>query len=284
MLNGIKGWNKGSNAGDRGNKSGRNVKRALWLAVAFITVVLTNGCAMTGQQPTKNQAASSSNNSSSNAQSATSTNNSTSNDPATTSPNSNTSNGSTTPQTPAAVLSASSASVYFGDVKVGTPTSQLITLTNTGNANLSITGISASGSGFTASGNSNTVLAPNQSENVYVNFNPTSTGSANGTIGIASNAMNSMVSISASGTGVAAQDETHTVSLTWTPSSSNVIGYFVDRSTTEGGPYTRLNSTADPNPSFADNVTSGTYYYVVTSVDASNDQSANSNEVQAIVP
>jgi hypothetical protein len=237
----------------------------LWVAVAFITVVLTNGCAMTGQKSSQNQGPSS-NNASSNAQSTTST------------------NGSTTPQTPEAVLSASNASVSFGDVKVGTPTSQLITLTNIGSASLSITAISASGSGITASGNSNTVLAPNQSENVYVNFNPTSTGSANGTIGVASSASNSMVSISVSGTGVPTQDDTHTVSLSWTPSSSNVVGYFVDRSTTEGGPYTRLNSSADPNPTFADNVTSGTYYYVVTSVDASNDQSTNSNEVQAIVP
>ncbi len=277
MLNGIKGSSKGS-LGNSGRIENRRSVAALWLAVAFISVVLTNGCAMTGQQSSRNQASSSSNSSASNAQSATSTNGSTSNDPATTS-----SNGNTTP-TPAAVLSASSASVSFGDVKVGTPTSQLVTLTNTGSANLSITAISASGSGITASGNSNTVLAPNQSENVYVNFNPTSTGSANGTIGVASSASNSMVSISVSGTGVPTQDDTHTVSLSWTPSGSNVVGYFVDRSSTEGGPYTRLNSAADPNPSFADNVTSGTYYYVVTSVDASNDQSTNSNEVQAIVP
>jgi len=180
------------------------------------------------------------------------------------------------------MLSASNASISFGDVKVGTPTSQLITLTNTGNASLNITGISASGSGFTASGNSNTVLAPNQSENVYVNFTPASEGSANGTVGIVSNAMNAMVSISVSGTGV--QEQTRTVNLTWTPSESNVVGYFVDRSTTEGGPYARLNSAANPNPSFADSVTSGTYYYVVTATDANNVQSAYSNEVQTIVP
>jgi len=279
MLNGIERSNAG-NLGNSGRIENRRPGAALWLAVAFITVVLTNGCAMTNQsQSSRNSASTSSNSASSNAQSETSTNNSTSNDSSAAS-----SNGNTTPQTPEAVLSASSASVNFGDVRVGTPTSQLITLTNTGSANLSITGISASGSGITASGNSNTVLAPNQSENVYVNFNPTSQGSASGTVGIASNATNSMVSISVSGTGVPTQDETHTVNLTWTPSSSNVVGYFVDRGTTEGGPYTRLNSTANANPTFADNVTSGTYYYVVTSVDASNDQSTYSNEVQAIVP
>jgi hypothetical protein len=270
MLNGIERSN--GSLGNSGRIANRRSGAALWLAVAFITVVLTNGCAMTNQSQSPRNSASTSSNS------ASSTGN-TSNDSSATSPN-----GSTTPQSPEAVLSASSASVNFGDVKVGTPTSQLITLTNTGSANLSITAISASGSGITASGNSNTVLAPNQSENVYVNFNPTSTGSANGTVGIASNATNSMVSISVSGTGVPTQDETHAVNLTWTPSSSNVVGYFVDRSTTEGGPYTRLNSTANPNPSFADNVTSGTYYYVVTSVDSSNDQSTYSNEVQAIVP
>lgn len=267
---------KGRSEGNLGNNSGRIVNQrsmaALWLAVAFVTVVLTNGCGATGQSQSSKNQSSSSNSGSSNA-----TSNATSSDPSTTS-----SNGNTTSQSPAAMLSASSASINFGDVKLGTPTSQLVTLTNTGNANLNITGISASGSGFAASGNGNTVLAPNQSENVYVNFTPTSEGSATGTIGIASNAMNSMVAINVSGTGVTTQ--TRTVNLTWTPSSSSVVGYFVERSSNEGGPYTRLNDTADPNPSFADNVTSGTYYYVVTSADASNVQSVYSNEVEAMVP
>jgi len=127
-------------------------------------------------------------------------------------------------------------------------------------------------------------LAPNQSVSVYVNFSPTATGSASGTVSVASNTSISMVPVSMSGVGVTSQETAHSVALSWTPSSSNVVGYFIDRSNVMGGPYTKLNAMADPDPSYTDaGLTSGTYFYVVTSVDSNNVESAYSNEVQAIV-
>jgi hypothetical protein len=80
---------------------------------------------------------------------------------------------------------------------------------------------------------------------------------------------------------------THSVSLTWTASASaNISGYNVYRSTTNGGPYTMLNSSLVTTTSYIDsNVIAGQiYYYVTTAVDTSNDQSAYSNQAQATVP
>jgi len=128
-------------------------------------------------------------------------------------------------------------------------------------------------------------MTPNQSMSLYVNFLPTAAGSAAGTVMIASNAMNSMVSVGVSGAGVAPHETTHSVALSWTPSAQGVVGYYIDRSITTGGPYTRVSASAVPNPAYNDaNVASGTYFYVVTAVDSNNAESGYSNEVQAIVP
>lgn len=71
------------------------------------------------------------------------------------------------------------------------------------------------------------------------------------------------------------------VALSWT-AVSGAAGYNLKRSITVGGPYTTIaaNSTA---ASYNDNtVTNGiTYYYVVTAVDLSSNESANSNEASA---
>jgi fibronectin type 3 domain-containing protein len=64
------------------------------------------------------------------------------------------------------------------------------------------------------------------------------------------------------------------------------VGYFVYRGTISGGPYTKVNSSADASLTFTDSgLSSGTtYFYVVTAVDGSNVESAFSNEVSAAIP
>jgi IPT/TIG domain len=78
----------------------------------------------------------------------------------------------------------------------------------------------------------------------------------------------------------------HTVGLSWTGSSSTASGYNVYRSSTSGGPYTRLNSNLLSGTSFSDNnVQAGqTYFYVATAVNSSNVESAQSNRAQTVVP
>ena len=80
----------------------------------------------------------------------------------------------------------------------------------------------------------------------------------------------------------------HSVTLTWVASSSsNVTGYNIYRVTTSGGPYnTKLNSSPVSATSYLDGVvqTGQTYYYVVTAVDSSGNESAFSNQAQGVIP
>jgi len=76
------------------------------------------------------------------------------------------------------------------------------------------------------------------------------------------------------------------VSLSWAASTSTVVGYNVYRGTQSGGPYAVLNSAADASTTYTDSTVQAgqTYYYVVTAVDGSGNESVNSNQAQAVVP
>jgi hypothetical protein len=193
--------------------------------------------------------------------------------------------------TSAPQLSLSPSTVAFGDVTVGTPATQSVVLKNTGNAKLSISRVSASGAGFTASGGSGFNLAPDQSTDVTVTFDPKAAGAVAGALAIVSNATNS-TGVKLSGAGVSTSSSTpssvvkHSVALNWNPSASAVIGYFVYRGTTSGGPYAKLISSLDTQPSYKDGTVAGgeTYYYVVTSVDPTNVESSYSNQVSVTIP
>ena len=88
------------------------------------------------------------------------------------------------------------------------------------------------------------------------------------------------------GTLAASQAVSHSVTLTWTPSTSAVAGYDVYRSEVSGGPYPKLDSSMVAADSYTDtSVQSGlTYYYVITAVTSSGVQSADSAQTSAIIP
>jgi fibronectin type 3 domain-containing protein len=87
-----------------------------------------------------------------------------------------------------------------------------------------------------------------------------------------------------SGEGIDASS--HSVTLSWTSSSSAVIGYDVYRSEVSGGPYTKLDTSVITTTTYTDaDVQAGmTYYYVVTSATASGVQSADSAQISATIP
>jgi hypothetical protein len=184
-------------------------------------------------------------------------------------------------------LSSSPASFNFGSMNIGSNASQTFSVSNTGTASVTISNVSVSGPGMNASGlGTGTVLTPGQSASLTVLFSPASTGSVTGGVTITSNAANSSFGISLAGTGVQPAPVVHSIVLTWAASTSaGITGYDVYRGTAAGGPYTLLITTPDPSTSYTDNtVQSGqTYYYVVTSVDSANVQSAYSNAVSATV-
>ena len=69
--------------------------------------------------------------------------------------------------------------------------------------------------------------------------------------------------------------------LSWVANGENDLnGYNVYRSTTSGGPYTQVNGALVGTNAYTDTgLTNGTtYYYVVTAVDTSNNESPNSNQ------
>ena len=65
-----------------------------------------------------------------------------------------------------------------------------------------------------------------------------------------------------------------------------IMGYNTYSSTISGGPYTKKTNSPVTSTTYTDSSVQGgqTYYYVVTSVDSSNVESAYSSEVTALVP
>jgi len=79
----------------------------------------------------------------------------------------------------------------------------------------------------------------------------------------------------------------HSVSLSWSPSSTSNVEYNIYRGTQHLGPYpVKVNPVPLSSTSFTDSsVQNGkTYYYVVTAVDQNSVESYYSNEAQIIVP
>lgn len=183
------------------------------------------------------------------------------------------------------LLAVNPTSLSFGNVNDGTATSLGVTLTNTGNANETISGVNATGAGFSTSGvSAGITLAPNQSTTLTVAFDPATPGAATGTVTVTSSATNSPATISLSGTGVAPTS----VALSWIASTSpDIVGYNEYRGTALGS-YSKLTSSPFAGTAYTDTtVQSGqhiTYYYVVTAVNSSGVESADSNPVSITVP
>src|SRR2546427_566286 len=103
-------------------------------------------------------------------------------------------------------LSARPASVAFGNVTVGSSSTQAVSFSNTGNVNLTVSLGGAPGPGLSISGLTFPLtLAPGQSSAFSVQFAPTATGSVSGSVSLVSNAPNSPSTIALSGAGVQPQ-------------------------------------------------------------------------------
>jgi hypothetical protein len=110
-------------------------------------------------------------------------------------------------------LTVAPSSFNFGSIVDGQTKSQSVTLTNTGLASLTVAQLSVSGAGYSVSGVSTpATIASGQSIAFVVQFAPTTAGTLNGAVSIASNAPGSPSTVALTGTGVAAS-----VSMTATP-------------------------------------------------------------------
>ncbi len=181
-------------------------------------------------------------------------------------------------------LAVNPSSINFGNVVVGTTQSQTATL-SASSAPITVSSAGVSGSEFSVSGLSFPLtLAAGSTASFKVTFTPQASGTASANVSFASNATNSPVVESLGGSGTPAPQ--HSVALSWNASTSTVSGYNVYRGSVSGGPYAKINSALDASAAYSDgNVQAGqTYYYVVTAVDTTGNESAYSNQVQAVIP
>lgn len=202
------------------------------------------------------------------------------------------SSGSQSPKQPsqsnpqAGTLAVSPTTLNFGNVGVGSDSSLTGTLTAS-TADVTVSSADWSGAGYSVSGITFPVtISAGQSTNYKVTFNPQAAGSSPGSITFLSDASNSSLKQTFSGDGTQGQGGTHSVALSWNPSTSQVVGYNVYRGTQNGGPYSKLNSSPESGTAYTDaTVLNGTtYYYVATSVDSNNVESTYSNQAVAQVP
>jgi hypothetical protein len=177
-------------------------------------------------------------------------------------------------------LSVSPTSLNFGNVAVGTTSTDTLTMSALG-GNVTVSSASSSNAQFTIAGVSFPLtLNSGQSLPLKLVFMPQAAATSPATVTFNSNATNSSVRESVSGTGTAPY-----VTLSWSPSASQVSGYNVYRGTTPGT-YSRINSALASSTTYTDrSVASGaTYYYAATAVDSSGKESTYSSAVQVRIP
>lgn len=131
-------------------------------------------------------------------------------------------------------LSANPPSLSFGSVNVGSNSSLPVSITNNGSVTVTISNVSLSGPGFNASGiSSGQTIGAGQTATLSVSLDPAASGSTSGSVTLSSNASDSTLDITMSGSG--AQAASHSATLQWGASQSTVAGYNVYRATSSGG-------------------------------------------------
>jgi hypothetical protein len=220
---------------------------------------------------------------------------------------------------PFAALQLSPSFLNFGSQELNSLSTKNVTVQNSGDVPLNISGVTVMGSGFGFSNvSSGLSLAPKQQATLQVSFRPLSSGVASGRLSILSKSLTSAATLSLAGIGVnpsppasppsaatpslaapistpssvhpsftsGTGSGTQTVHLAWAASPSSVIGYRVYRGAASGGPYQDYTANPISALSYDDTtvVAGATYYYVVTSVDANGLESTFSNEAIATLP
>ena len=101
------------------------------------------------------------------------------------------------------LISVTPSNVSFGNVPVGATSTQAVTVSNPGNANLNVTQAAGPGAGFSVSGLTTPLtVPPGQSAKFSISFSPTVAGSLTSSFALVSNAPASPMPVSISGAGV----------------------------------------------------------------------------------
>jgi hypothetical protein len=181
-------------------------------------------------------------------------------------------------------LTSSLTALNFGIVAVGTSKTVNTTLTAQGSS-LTISSATSTSPEFRLGGLSlPKTIAAGETVSVSLTFTPQSSGTASGNITLSDSATNTLLIESLAGSGSAGSP--HSVDLQWSPVPSGVAGYNVYRSSTPGGPYTKINAAPDTGSNYLDNSVLGgvTYYYVSTAIGSNGSESKYSSQLQVAVP
>jgi Domain of unknown function (DUF4082) len=170
-------------------------------------------------------------------------------------------------------FAASAATIYNGSGYSisGTVTGSPATLTLSGASSQAVTTDGSGNYTFSGLANGSYVVVPSRAG---YSFQPTTASvTVSGT--------------SVSGISFAASPTPHSVTLNWNPSpSTSIAGYNVYRSTSSAGPYYKLSPSLVTSSGYVDSsIGSGqTYFYAVTAMSTTNQESSYSNVAIASVP
>jgi fibronectin type 3 domain-containing protein len=116
-----------------------------------------------------------------------------------------------------------------------------------------------------------------------LSFNPAATGTSSGSVSLTSSTSAAPIQIPLSGNGIVAN---HSVTFNWESNRSAAAGYNVYLRSNSDQTWSRLNSAPIPATSYTDwDVQPGRIYlFAVTSVNASNTESALSKATSATIP
>ena len=145
---------------------------------------------------------------------------------------------------PGPVLNAAPASLSFAGTDIGSSSAaQAVTVTNSGTAAASVSGVTVTGD-FSQTNNCSSVAAGN-SCTVNVTFKPTSSGTRTGTLTVTSNANNSPATVSLTGNGIGA---TTNLALGATMTASGSTQSYVPSNSNDGNTSTYWESTNNAFP------------------------------------
>jgi hypothetical protein len=182
-------------------------------------------------------------------------------------------------------LQVTPSTIDFGDARVGSTGSQNVQLTARGadvtvfSATTSSTNVQLNGPAFPFT------IPAGHSVPLTVTFVPQGSDTSSAVLSFVSDASNSpdeqVVALRMVGS------VQHKVQLSWKASTSkHILGYNLYRGNRSGGPYKKINDVLDPNTSFTDlTVSAGhKYYYVATAVNWKKRESADSKQIQVVIP
>jgi invasion protein IalB len=157
---------------------------------------------------------------------------------------------------PAPAIQVNPTAISLGNVVVGISTSQALIIKNTGTASLSVSQVTANGSGFSVSGFTLPLnVSAGQQTTITVAFLPIAAGTVSGNVSIVSNAPTSPTSVSLTGTGIAA-----TLTLGISPASLNFGN--VTTGTASATQNVVISDTGNSNVTISQITLSGTGYFM----------------------